>query len=219
MASFSQSLSEEFSYENADSACSTAYVFPVFARLLGAFPEGSVVADLGCGNGSLLANFLTRSWELHGFEVSESGLRHARRAYPGIHFHAADLMADLSSHPLAGRCDVLISTEVVEHVFLPRRFAGNCYSFLKPGGKLILSTPYHGYLKNLALALSNKLDNHFTALWDYGHIKFWSARTIGLLLQEAGLNVLQVTGAGRLPYLWKSMIVVAVKPELPGGAR
>jgi 2-polyprenyl-6-hydroxyphenyl methylase/3-demethylubiquinone-9 3-methyltransferase len=31
-----------------------------------------------------------------------------------------------------------------------------------------LSTPDHGYLKNLALALSGKIDSHLSALWDDG---------------------------------------------------
>ena len=46
--------------------------------------------------------------------------------------------------------------------------------------------PHHGNLKNCAFALSGKLDAHFSALWDGGHIKFWSRRTLTALLQEAG---------------------------------
>jgi 2-polyprenyl-6-hydroxyphenyl methylase/3-demethylubiquinone-9 3-methyltransferase len=106
----------------------------------------------------------------------------------------------------------VISTEVVEHVFLPRLFATNCYRFLKPGGRLVISTPYHGYAKNLLLAASGKLDAHFTALWDYGHIKFWSRDTLTRLLREAGFQVDGFHGAGRFPFLWKSMVLAASKP-------
>ena len=67
-------------------------------------------------------------------------------------FYQEDLTADLSSHALAGKCDAVFSTEVVEHVYLPRPFARNCHAFLKPGGMLIVTTPYHGYLKNVASA-------------------------------------------------------------------
>ena len=76
----------------------------------------------------------------------------------------------------------------------------------------IISTPYHGYLKNLALAVTGKLDAHFTALWDYGHIKFWSVRTLSALLREVGLTVEKVFRVGRLPVLAKSMIAVARRP-------
>ena len=55
------------------------------------------------------------------------------------------------------------------------------------------------------------MDSHFTALWDGGHIKFWSRRTLSLLLDECGFQIIDFEGAGRVPFLWKSMIVVATK--------
>lgn len=72
---------------------------------------------------------------------------------------------------------------------------------------MIISTPYHGYLKNLALAATGKLDNHFTVLWDGGHIKFWSVKTLSKLLEEYGFEVVEFKGSGRIPYLWKSMLL------------
>ena len=201
----------EYVYPNADLRCAGKYLLPVVKKLVPYLPPQAVVADLGCGNGSILANFRQYRWELHGLEMSRSGIEQAAKAYPGIQFGYADLTTDLSSHPLVGRCDVVISTEVVEHVFLPRTYAKNCSCFLKSGGILIISTPYHGYLKNVALALAGKMDFHYTALWDYGHIKFWSRQTLTALLAEAGFDVQRFVGVGRASYFWKSMILVAKK--------
>ena len=72
-----------------------------------------------------------------------------------------------------------------------------------------MSTPYHGYLKNLALAMTGKLDGHFSVLWDGGHIKFFSRATLERMLTDQGFEVLAFAGAGRLPLLWKSMLVNA----------
>ncbi len=82
---------------------------------------------------------------------------------------------------------------------------------LSPGGVFILSTPYHGYWKNLALALTGKLDSHFTALWDHGHIKFWSAKTITRLLEVFDFVVLSIDRLGRLPSFAMTMVVTARK--------
>jgi 2-polyprenyl-6-hydroxyphenyl methylase/3-demethylubiquinone-9 3-methyltransferase len=189
------------------------YMLPVLRSLMKDLPPRSVVLDFGCGNGSLLAQFRTHNWELHGMDISLSGLAIAQRAYPEIAFAPADLTADLSHHNLAGCCDIVVSTEVVEHVFLPREFARNCYAMLKPKGCLIVTTPYHGYLKDLALAAMGKMDEQYTALWDYGHIKFWSRKTLTRLLQEIGFDVIDFMGLGRpIPYLWKNMLLVAKKP-------
>lgn len=202
----------DYCYSHLDLTCSSEYLLPVIRAILRDLPPQAVVADLGCGNGSMLAHFRHCGWDLHGLECSRSGLEVASKAYPDIHFDFADLTVDLSSHPLVGRCDVIISTEVIEHLFVPRNYANNCYQFLKAKGVLIISTPYHGYSKNLALALTGKLDAHFSALWDYGHIKFWSRKTLTTLLQETGFEVTRFLGVGRVPLLWKSMVLVARKP-------
>ncbi len=204
-------LPTEYQHHSAEHASSDAWILPAIKKELKNLPQGSVIADLGCGNGSLLAEFRRRGFELHGFDSSSSGLTQGRKAYPEIRFTQADLGTDLPGSFLVESCDVIISTEVVEHVFLPRFFAANCYKLLKPGGKVILSAPYHGYLKNLALAVTGKMDSHFTVLWDFGHIKFWSRRTLTFLLEEAGFTVEQFYGVGRVPYLWKSMIITAKK--------
>jgi 2-polyprenyl-6-hydroxyphenyl methylase/3-demethylubiquinone-9 3-methyltransferase len=72
--------------------------------------------------------------------------------------------------------------------------------------------PYHGYWKNLTLALTGRMDAHFTALWDHGHIKLWSLRTLGQFLQEAGFQAPRFLRIGRVPPLAKSMIAMARKP-------
>ena len=62
---------------------------------------------------------------------------------------------------------------------------------------------------NLTIALANKMDYHLSALWEGGHIKFWSRRTLAILLREAGYHHLVFTGAGRIPYLWRHMVFSA----------
>jgi 2-polyprenyl-6-hydroxyphenyl methylase/3-demethylubiquinone-9 3-methyltransferase len=56
------------------------------------------------------------------------------------------------------------------------------------------------------------MDAHFTALWDGGHIKFWSVATLSRLLAEAGFEIVSVTRVGRIPILAKSMVALIRKP-------
>lgn len=113
---------------------------------------------------------------------------------------------DLPSQLLNNQFDVVISAEVIEHLFCPKELLKNAKKCLKPGGQLILTTPYHGYFKNLVLAASGKLDQHFTVHWDSGHIKFFSPTTLSSFLTTEGYTDVQFKFAGRLPYLWKSML-------------
>jgi Methyltransferase domain len=100
---------------------------------------------------------------------------------------------------------------VIEHCFDPRRFAKTFYSLIAAGGVGGLSTPYHGYWKNLALAVAGKWDDHLTVLWEGGHIKFFSIDTLGTLLAETGFSNVRFVHVGRIPPLAKSMIAIVRK--------
>jgi SAM-dependent methyltransferase len=67
---------------------------------------------------------------------------------------------------------VVVSSKVIEHLFRPQLFLRNAVLILRPGGSVILTTPYHGYLKNVALSLFDKWDKHFSVDHEGGHINF-----------------------------------------------
>jgi 2-polyprenyl-3-methyl-5-hydroxy-6-metoxy-1,4-benzoquinol methylase len=114
---------------------------------------------------------------------------------------------------MGGPVECVISLEVVEHLFYPKKLFEQSHKMLINGGALILSTPYHGYLKNLALSLTNGWDRHFSVDWDGGHIKFFSRKTLAKMAFNAGFVNVRFFPVGRFPGLWKSMIMVAEKKE------
>src|SRR6202034_3958611 len=75
-------------------------------------------------------------------------------------------------------------------------------------GHVVITTPFHGYWKNLAIAATGKLDQHWRPL-DYGHVKFFSEKSLGNLASQSGFRVLQWTRAGRIPAFAASMILTA----------
>ena len=147
----------------------------------------------------------------HGFDVtgvdtSVSGIRHAKANFPNIRCEVGSAYDDLATR--YGIFDLVVSLEVIEHCMEPRAFMRTFLSLISPGGVGLLSTPYHGYLKNLALAITGMMDNHFTALWDGGHVKFFSIRTLDHLFKESGACNVRFERIGRIPPLAKSMIAV-----------
>jgi len=202
-----------YEYFGANREVSHGYIYEPVTKLLAGFPPKTKVVDLGCGNGTFLSRFRDRGWELYGSDFSSTGIAVAQKQFPDIRFSLANAES-LSGELLAqlGQFDVVLSTEVIEHVYNPRGFLRTCRSLLKPGGTLVLTTPYHGYLKNLALALTGKMDQHFTVLWDHGHVKFWSHKTMRQILTEIGFTDIEFSGGGRLPWMWKSMVVRAKLP-------
>lgn len=204
---------DEYVYHPGHVPHTAGYLWPaVTAELdqLGLPADRRRVFEVGCGNGALAHHLARRGWAVTGIDPSESGVAEASKGGPG-EFHVASAYDDLAGR--FGTFPAVVSLEVVEHVYDPRRYARTVYGLLEPGGVAILSTPYHGYLKNLAIALRGKFDSHHAPLWDHGHIKFWSVRTLTALLTEVGFKVLRFHRVGRVPALAKSMIAVARRPQ------
>ena len=185
---------------------------PIFA-LAGKLKSGMRVLDVGCGNGFTAGQFLGRRCTVVGIDLSESGIAIARQTYPAGRFEVlpadGEILQNLSEKPF----DLVVSTEVVEHLYAPRSYVRGCFAALKPGGRFICTTLYHGYIKNLMIAVTGSWDRHANPLWDGGHIKLWSPKTLTSLLAESGFTNFQFRGAGRVPYLWMTMVISADKPS------
>lgn len=201
-----------YSYDSAESTVAHRVLLPMVVNLLRSETRGHRrVFDLGCGNGAVARHLADLGFTVTGVDPSEQGIGWARQADPSLDLHVGSAYDDLSGS--FGRFPIVVSLEVVEHLYFPRKYARSVFDLLEPGGVAIISTPYHGYMKNLALALTNRMDQHFTALWDHGHIKFWSRRTLRGLLEEAGFREISFRRVGRIPMLAMSMIAVARKPR------
>ena len=199
----------KFHYDSADAAHTEAYLWRHVINLCAELGARRVL-DIGCGNGALCRELASRGHEAVGCDPSADGVRLARSSAPELVFHQLGVDDDATTVGIDS-FDVAIAAEVIEHLVKPRNLPRFAKQVLRPGGHLIVSTPYHGYLKNIVLALTNKWDAHLNPFWDGGHIKFWSRRTLSQLLSEEGFRVIRFAGAGRVPFLWKSMIVVAQK--------
>jgi 2-polyprenyl-6-hydroxyphenyl methylase/3-demethylubiquinone-9 3-methyltransferase len=199
---------QHYEYSSAEEAWADGHIAVRVLQALGAERSIRRVLDAGCGNGNLSVRIAAAGFDVCAFDASPTGVEHAQRAFPGIRFEVASAYDDLRER-FGDVFDACVSVEVIEHLYDPRAFVARMYEVLRPGGLFILSTPYHGYLKNLALAVTGRMDSHYTALWDGGHIKFWSRATLTTLLHEHGFEVIRFEGAGRIPWLWKSMIVTA----------
>jgi 2-polyprenyl-3-methyl-5-hydroxy-6-metoxy-1,4-benzoquinol methylase len=201
---------KEYAYHAATQGWAHGYLLDPLLKQIDRIRPARVF-EIGAGNGFVASRIAAMGIEVVAIEPSHSGVEIARQNFPAIHMHVGSAYDDLASE--YGKFPVVISLEVVEHLLEPRQFAKTVFDLLEPGGCALISTPYHGYLKNVALAVSGKMDAHFTALWDGGHIKFWSIRTLSALLSEAGLVVEKVVRVGRVPALAKSMLVTARRPR------
>lgn len=187
-------------------------LMPVILKMLNKNVNTNII-DIGCGRGGVVLRLLKEGYNAWGVEPADSAVQIAKKYNPERFFNLSIKEGYIIPIELKEKqFDTVISTEVIEHVYSPVEYVRFIKTMLGANnqGVLILTTPYHGYLKNLVIAITNKMDKHFEALNEGGHIKFWSKSVLIKLLNEQGFIVKEFKGVGRIPYLWKSMIIKAV---------
>lgn len=97
--------------------------------------QGAVVADVGCGIGTVLADLLERGARAVGVDSSEAMVREAARRVPGAELHVADAAAlPLEDGTLSG----YRAERVYQHVADPVPALVEAMRVLEPGGRIVL---------------------------------------------------------------------------------
>lgn len=207
---------KEFKWEESVT-CAHNYILPCLKRVIKSIKlsDNSLILDAGCGGGEIV-NILNKKIDfksIYGFDASLSGIELAKKKFSHLKGHFLNHNAYEKELPkqIAHKYDLIISIEVIEHLYGPNLYFANIYQWLKRGGYLFLTTPYHGYFKNLVMAFFNRLDKHYAPNVEGGHIKFFSKNTLVKMLASSGFEIVDNYGVGRFPYLWKSMVLVAIK--------
>jgi len=112
------------------------------SQILARIPAGAKwVLDVGCGGAWLAAALVPGGRQVVSMDVSDINPIRALKRVPGANHHA--LVADVFALPIKpGSMDCIVACEVIEHIPDPALFLAELFTALKPGGTLIVTTPY-----------------------------------------------------------------------------
>lgn len=170
-------------------------IYATVAEMLAACNANGVIADVGCGSGTLWGTVKGRFHACVGLDAAR---------YDGlprdIDFRAVDL--DAQRLPLDdASVDAAVAVEVIEHLENPRAFIRELARAIRPGGCVVISTPNQLSALSL-LTLAGK--GRFSAFQDAAYPAHRTALLevdLRRILGEAGLADIRVsyTRHGRIP--------------------
>jgi SAM-dependent methyltransferase len=125
--------------------------------------ERACMADLGCGSGVILSEALLLKplWTGHGLDISESSIKYARRlaAHKQVAARADFRTGNIASLPYMDESlDLIVASEIIEHMPEPEKVVGEIARVLRPGGKLVLTMPIESHTPGHIHTLSSSED-------------------------------------------------------------
>ena len=98
----------------------------------------AIVVDVGCGTGANIAS-LAAEYRCAGVDTSTDAITLARQRYPGVEFVLGAAPGVLGE--LAGRADVFLSMDVLEHIDDDHQAFAELFAAAKPGAHFLIMVP------------------------------------------------------------------------------
>lgn len=161
-------------------------------------PKKLYVCEVGCGEGHIIKK-INSDFKV-GVDISYERLRLAKNNMSG---NSCLICADADNLPFKeGVFDVVISSEVIEHLNKDNHAIDNIRHILKDRGKLVLTTPSRwGFRENLMTFINETrgIINRFGGDMRYehsGHINVLGIKDVKKIMKRSGLRTRQIFMTG-----------------------
>ena len=199
---------DDYGYDAVGRAAPPAFLDLILGEVIDSFEEyrrTGRLLDVGFGEGGFLRVARTRAWETHGVEMSAPAVKLAEEQGLGTLHHGDFLTLPLPE----GGFDVVIMSELIEHLPEPIEFLRRAAAVLRPGGVLYMTTPHGRGLSARFLKAS------WSLLCPPDHLQLFSIDSMHRLLANAGFQAPRVYTQGVLPHEIVRMLRARIRPGHP----
>jgi SAM-dependent methyltransferase len=155
--------------------------------ILDGLPGGLRVLDVGCGSGvhgAELKRILGH--RVTGVDISEESIVKARTRMEAA--YVADVTKP-DAYPFETGFDVIVFSDILEHLYDPVAVLSDHVKLLKPGGHVVVSLPNIAIWNVRLELLFGRFHYQDTGTLDRTHIRYFNRRSFFELLETCGLDV------------------------------
>ncbi|MDF1672244.1 MAG: class I SAM-dependent methyltransferase [Vicingaceae bacterium] len=149
------------------------------------YRKNNKILDVGCGPGLFLIEAKKRGWEVYGTEFTDKQIEYLTNK--GINTFQGKITVSSFEKD---NFDVIISSEVIEHINNPIEEISNFNLFLRKGGLLYVTTPNFNSLERFLLK------GKYNIIKYPEHLCYFTPKTLNLLLSNNGFKRVKIKTTG-----------------------
>ena len=157
-------------------------------KLLGK-PQNKKILDVGCGTG-YLGREIKKLGEnkVIGIDISAKAIEEAKKVLDEVFI----LNIEKDELPFTvSTFDIVILTDVLEHLYNPEAVLLKLRKYLKKNGFLIITVPNFSFIRTRFKVLFGNFEYQDKGLLERGHIRFFTKKTLLKLLEKTEFKILK----------------------------
>lgn len=184
--SWAKHQAETFEKESTDSIMKPGKERSRVDFILKNVGTGKEVMEIGANHGHVAEEIRKLGNRVTAIDFPEV-VKIGKKKYPQLHWYGLDVNENFAYDLFDPDYDVIVASEIIEHLLDADHFLKECISLLKPGGKILLTTPNVARPANVVqMLVGNHVRGFFHDEEKPMHIRFYTAWTLKALLARHG---------------------------------
>lgn len=156
------------------------------------FKPGDRLLEIGCGAGQFIATCAS-TYDWHGMDFSPDGIAEARTRLPGLGADrlTAGPIEDYTPDLSDGLFDGVLIFDTIEHVYAPQAMLERAAHWLKPGGRMIVTTP------DIGARFARLLGRRWPFMTPPEHLSFFTRPAMAAALGRAAVQTVYSRSFGK----------------------
>ena len=149
------------------------------------------ILEIGCGGGEITRHLNVMGKRVVGVEIDQDKARIAKR------FCKELITGDIESketinavRSLNYHYDIILCSEVLEHLKHPEQTLQKLHTFLEPGAAILVVLPNVAFYKTRLMLLAGRWGYADEGILDRTHLRFFTKETAELLLIDTGYKII-----------------------------
>jgi methionine biosynthesis protein MetW len=191
----------------------TSSIGEKFHQIAGYIPAGSTVLDIGCGAGQLALALRNKNCVVDGMDLNLNRVAVNRSSYRTLFEQDIESFDFTASEE---KYDVVIFSDVLEHLQQADRVLREAKGILSEDGKLVISLPNVGYYSNRLGLLLGHWEYQDEGILDRTHLRFFTLASAKRFIRDNGFSVHTIEAESPvISSSWKRFVFQSLSHNFP----